>query len=214
MRPREMSSSEFYRSNVFIARSPRLERKVELVSSQYEAWLFIEFDPEIDWFCERPPLGIDLLPLEGQSHALDFWVVTRKGEQYGVLIYHEQAMSARGRSLDLIERSIDRANIRCQLWRADDLRKRFVHLRNLKQLLPFVLMPAMHGESAAERVLSYLKWAEAASSAVTWSDVIAHLGADFSGEANCHIARLIHSGHIRANLLEHPLSDKTVLSLA
>lgn len=54
MRPRKMSSSEFYRSNVFIARSPRLGRRVELVSSQYEAWLFIEFDPQIEWFCERP----------------------------------------------------------------------------------------------------------------------------------------------------------------
>lgn len=213
MRPRKMSSSEFYRSNVFIARSPRLGRRVELVSSQYEAWLFIEFDPQIEWFCERPPMGIDLLPLEGKVQPLDFWVVTQTGEQYGVLIYHEKSMSARGRSLDLIERSIERANIRCQLWRADDMRKRLVHLRNLKQLLPLVLMPAAHSERMAERLLSYLKWAAAACSPATWSDVIAHLGTAIAGEANCHIARLIHSGQIKANLLEHPLSGGTKLSL-
>lgn len=111
MRPRKMNSSEFCRSNVFIARSPRLGRRVELVSSQYEAWLFIEFDPQLELFCERPPMEIDLLPLEGKVQPLDYWVVTKAGEQYGVLIYHEKSMSARGRSLDLIERSIDRANI-------------------------------------------------------------------------------------------------------
>ncbi|CAD7716538.1 hypothetical protein LMG31886_21570 [Xanthomonas hydrangeae] len=213
MRPRKMSSSEFYRSNVFIARSPRLGRRVELVSSQYEAWLFIEFDPQIEWFCERPPMEIDLLPLERKVQPLDFWVVTRTGEQYGVLIYHEKSMSARGRSLDLIGRSIDRANIRCQLWRADDMQKRLVHLRNLKQLLPLVLMPAAHSEGMAERLLSYLKWAAAACSPATWSDVIAHLGSEIVGEANCLIARLIHSGQIKANLFEHPLSGATKLSL-
>ncbi|WP_338339540.1 hypothetical protein [Xanthomonas euvesicatoria] len=213
MRPREMSSSEFYRSNVFIARSPRLGRRVELVSSQYAAWLFLEFDPHIEWFCERPPLGIDLLPLEGRVLPLDFWVVAQKGEQHGVLVYNAKAMSARGLGLDLIERSIDRTKMQCQIWRVSDMNKRVVHLRNLKQLLPMVLAPVAHNEEMEEKLLSYLKWAEAACSPATWSAVIAHLGPAIAGVANCQIARLIHSGQINANLHEEPLSGNTKLSL-
>ncbi|MDR3443704.1 hypothetical protein [Dyella sp.] len=59
--PLKIGQGEFLRSNVFVSWSPKLDREIRLIGpSAFDAWLIIEFDPDIVDFCERPPLDLCL----------------------------------------------------------------------------------------------------------------------------------------------------------
>ena len=86
--PRKITDAQFRRSNVFVAWSRKAGRRVRLIGPiQYDAWLLIEFDPDVAWFCERPPVDLELIPLEGKFRPLDFWARRRSGKQFGVVLH-------------------------------------------------------------------------------------------------------------------------------
>lgn len=208
--PRKLSDSQFRRSNVFIAWSHKAGRQVSLIGpTQYDSWLMVEFDSAIEWFCERPPMDIQLLPLEGKSRPLDFWIRLRSGKQYGVIVHDAELARDKSCPIDLLKRSLEASKMQCDIWYASDMRSRRTYIRNLKQLQPFVAMEAVSDEQLSNRLMAYLERANTA----TWSE-LKTLCASYFGEAvNMEIARLIHGGRVRANLSDHPLASNTRLSL-
>lgn len=55
--PPRITDAEFRRSNVFVAWSGKAEQRVRLIGpTQYDAWLLIEFDRDVAWFCGRLPI--------------------------------------------------------------------------------------------------------------------------------------------------------------
>ncbi|MBZ4039094.1 MAG: hypothetical protein A2579_05375 [Lysobacterales bacterium RIFOXYD1_FULL_69_11] len=208
--PRKIGGAEFRRSNVFVAWSAKSNRHVHLIGpSQYDAWLLIEFDPDIAWFCERPPIFIDLLPLEGKRRALDFWLKRQSGRQAGVVLYDIRSTRDKALSPDLLKRSIEGSKLTCEVWQAADLQSRATYVRNLKQLQPFVAMEHSSDEEIEVAVVAHLKKVRTAS----WSELTRLFASRFEGYVNTELARLIHRGLVKADLYEHPLASTTVLRL-
>lgn len=209
-KPRKLTNAEFQTSNVFAAWSRKIGREVRLIGpNQYDAWLQLEFDPEVVWFCERPPIYIELLPLVGKKRAVDFWVRQRTAKQLGVVL-HDVAL-ARDKScpVDLLKRSIEQSKLMCEVWQAADMRSRTIYLRNLKQLQPFLAMDQQSDEQLAASILAHVHQLGKAS----WSELLAISASRYEGIVHYEIARLIHSGRLKANLAEHPLASNTLLTL-
>jgi hypothetical protein len=174
--------------------------------NQFDAWHVVEFDPQSTWFCERPPIELDLLPLAGKRRPLDFWVRRQSGEQTGIVVY-----DPRGRDktcpFDLLERSLRAAKIKCEVWHTSDLRSRATLLRNLKQLQPFVAIDGPSDEQLASQLEAHLNNVKEA----TWSELQALSASRFEGHVNTVIACLIHAGRITADLADHALASNTTL---
>ena len=209
-KPRKISDAEFRRSNVFVAWSRKAGRRVRLIGPrQYDAWLLVEFDPNVAWFCERPPVHIELLPLVGKQWPLDFWLRQRSGRQSGVVLYDAALERDRGYPIDALERSINSSALKCEVWQTADMRSRTTYLRNLKQLQPFVAIDQASDEELAKRLVAHLERV----GSTTWAELMTLCSARFEGHVNAEIARLIHAGRIRANLAEHLLASNTAISV-
>lgn len=208
LKPKKLSNPELLRSNVFVAWSRKIGRHVNLIGpNQFDAWHVVEFDPVTIWFCERPPIDLDLLPLEGKQRPLDFWVRRRTGEQTGVVV-HDPGARDKACPIDLLRRSIEAAKIKCEVWPTSDLRARATYLRNLKQLQPFVAVEDESDEKLASEIVAHLSRMKEG----TWAEMHALFASRFEGQVNAEISRLIHSGRIKANLSEHSLASTTKLS--
>lgn len=209
-KPRKITDAQFRRSNVFVVWSRKAARRVKLIGpTQYDAWLLIEFDPDVAWFCERPPIDIELLPLEGKRRPLDFWGRRRSGEQFGVVLHDVVLTRDKACPLDLLKRSIEASKLKCEIWQASDMRSRLIYVRNLKELQPFVAMDQPADEQLAATLVEHLERVEKAS----WSELMTLFASRFEGVVNAEIARLIHSGRVTANLADHALASNTVLRL-
>ncbi len=209
-KPRKISDAEFRRSNVFVAWSGKVGRQVQLIGpNQYDAWLLIEFGPDVAWLCERPPIYIELLPLEGKRRPLHFWVRQRSGKQFGVVLYDVALARDKACPLDLLKRSIEASKLKCEIWQAADIRSRTTYVRNLKELQPFVAMEQSSDEQLATSLVAHLERVKTAS----WSELMTLFASRFEGVVNMEIARLIHAGRVTANLGDHALASNTVLSL-
>lgn len=209
-KPRKISDAQFGRSNVFVAWSGRLDRRVQLIGpAQYDAWLVLEFDPDVAWFCERPPIDIELMPLDGKRRPLDFWARRRSGKQFGVALHDAALARDKKCPLDLLKRSVEASKLKCEIWQASDMRSRLIYVRNLKELQPFIAMNQPADEQLATALITHLERVKRAS----WSEVMTLFTSRFEGVVNTEIARLIHSGRITANLADHALASNTVLSV-
>ena len=209
-KPRQITDAQFRRSNMFVAWSSKAGRRVQLIGpTQYDAWLLVEFDPDVAWFCERPPIDIELMPLGGRRRPLDFWVRRRSGKQFGIVLHDAALARDRACPFDLLKRSIEASKLKCEIWQASDMRSRLIYVRNLKELQPFVAMDQPADEHLAMALVAHLERVGKAS----WSELIALFASRFEGTVNAEIARLIHAGRITANLTDHVLATNTVLSL-
>ena len=209
-KPRKISDAEFRRSNVFVAWSGKARRQVQLIGpNQYDSWLLIEFDPDVVWFCERPPIYIELLPLEGKRRPIDFWVRRSSGRQSGVVLHDVALARDKACPLDLLKRSIEASKLKCEIWQAADMRSRATYVRNLKELQPFVAMEQHSDDQMATAIVAHLERVKTAA----WSELIALFASRFEGSVNMDIARLIHAGRVKANLGDHLLASSTVLCL-
>lgn len=209
-KPRRIGDAEFRRSNIFVAWSGKLGRQIQLIGpSQYDAWLLIEFDPDAAWFCERPPINIELLPFEGKRRPVDFWVRRRSGRQFGVVLFDATLARDKACPLDLLKRSIEASKLKCEIWQGADMRSRTTYLRNLKELQPFIAMEQGSDEQLSTALVGHLERVKTAS----WSELRTLFASQFDGVVNMEIARLIHAGRIKANLADHALASITVLSL-
>ncbi len=209
-KPRKITDAEFRRSNVFVAWSRKAGRRVRLIGpTQHDAWLLLEFDPDVAWFCERPPIEIELIPLEGKRRSLDFWACRRSGTQFGVVLHDVTLARDKTCPHDLLKRSIEASKLKCEVWQASDMRSRLTYVRNLKELQPFVAMDQPADEQLAAAMVAHLERVKKAS----WSELMTVFASRFEGVVNAEIARLIHSGRIAANLSDHALASNTVLTL-
>src|SRR4051794_25069246 len=89
LEPRLLGRRDLTRFNTFEFWSRKLERDVLLLGpSQFDASLILEFDHEIQRYCERPPLRIDILPhSEKMARELDFWAERSNGQQFGIIVF-------------------------------------------------------------------------------------------------------------------------------
>lgn len=209
LKPRKLGNAEFMRSNVFVAWSRKIGRRVNLIGpTRYDAWLVVEFDSQAVWFCERPPIDLELLPLEGKRCPLDFWLRKKSGEQVGIVVHDPAATRDKSLTIDLLQRSLAASKLKCEIWQGADLRSRAVYIRNLKQLQPFVAVDERDDEGLATDVVAHLARVGTAS----WSEMLAVFSSRFEGQVNAEIARLIHAGRITAELTGHALASNTMLS--
>ena len=177
-KPRKITDAQFRRSNVFLAWSRKAGRRVQLIGpTQYDAWLLIEFDPDVAWFCERPPIDIELMPLEGKRRPLDFWARRRSGKQFGVVVHDVVLARDKACPLDLLKRSIEASKLKCEVWQASDMRSRLIYIRNLKSLQPFVAMDQPADEQLAATLVAHLERVKKAS----WSELMALFASRFEG---------------------------------
>lgn len=205
--PTKLSPSEFMRSNVFVAWSRRVDRDVELIGPHmYDAWLILEFDPSISWFCERPPVQITLLGLK-RTRAIDFWIQRRSGEHKGIVLH--ASAGSKECAVDLLQRSITASKLNCEIWPTADLKHRAVYVKNLKALQPFIAMSASSNEKLASSIIEKIQ----KLGNLTWSEVRRSFLSHFEDEVNAEIARLIHAGRIAADLEAQPLSGITQITL-
>lgn len=208
LKPRKLGNAEFLRSNVFVAWSRKLQRRAYLIGpNQFDAWHVIEFDAATPWYCERPPIELDLLPLVGKRRPLDFWLHRQSGEQTGVIV-HDPAARDKSLPMDLLRRSLESAKLKCEVWPTSDLRGRAIYLRNLKQLQPFVAIDEAPDEHLASDMVAHLGRVGEA----TWSEILTLFSPRFEGHVNAELARLIHAGRIAANLSDHALASNTKLT--
>lgn len=206
--PLKIGQGEFLRSNVFISWSPKLEREIRLIGpSSFDAWLAIEFTPDIVEFCERPPAALQLSPHDGATRNFDFWLRKKSGGHAYVILYDPALGRDSQVPLELLERAIRLSATSCYVWHASDLRRRLVYLRNLKQLLPFVSGASRAEPWVLDRMKDYLRHHGHAS----WLDLMSAVPTQPSHTLHSAIAWLIHRGAVVADLDEFPLSNSTLL---
>lgn len=207
-KPLKIGQGEFLRSNVFISWSPKLDREVRLIGpSSFDAWLLIEFTPDIVEFCERPPSALQLSPNSDAARNFDFWFRSKSGVLAYVILYDPEFGRDNQVSPQLLERAIRRSGITCHVWHISDLRRRFVFLRNLKQLLPYVAGPSQAEPWVLDRMKDFLQVHGRAS----WLDLMAAVPTQPVHVLHSAIAWLIHKGAAFADLDQFPLCDSTVL---
>ena len=208
--PRPFRKGEFDKSNVFVAYSRKVEREIKVIGpANFDAWLSIEFDVDIDIFCERPPLDLALMPVkEGKHRPYDFWVRHRRGRQHGLIVYDPQLPRDRRMPIELLKRSAAEVDRAVEIWLASDLRARSTLIRNLKQLQPYVSMDAALDSTLRCQILECVNTGKE----ITWSDVLRDAKLWYEGSINAELARLIHSGRVGADLSQSPLSMSTRLN--
>jgi hypothetical protein len=211
LKPRPLTPGQFRRSNVFVAYSRKLDRSVDLIGpTLHDAWLMLEFDPGVAWFCERPPHDIDLLPLEGKQRPIDFWVCEVSGRNAQIIVYCPEVAQDKKISLDLLKRSIAASKMNCQVWMGADLQRRRTYLRNLKQLQPFLAEQGARDHSLGDKIMSCVR----ANGEVRWVDVMSSVKAWSPPSVNREVAYLIHQGQLTADLASQPLTMNTALRSA
>lgn len=206
--PVKIGQAEFLRSNIFISWSPKAGREARLVGpGLFDAWLLLEFDADVLDFCERPPLAISLALNDGRSKHLDFWVRHRSGKQYGIVLHDANLPRDASISIDLLRRSVERAEFACEIWIASDVRRRLIYLRNIKQLLPFLARQQTRDIELEEFLLAHVS----RSGRSSWMDLASIVGSRHPEDVDTAIAFLIHSGKVTADLSSQPLTNSTVL---
>lgn len=209
MKSKPMPTSLFEQSNVFTACSPRMYgRKITVLGpTNYDVFLILEFDPNISAFCERPPITLKLNSDEKRTRDLDFWVVKKDGEHYG-LIVSGSTMSDTELANDVLARSALRSGFRCEIWQSSDLLRRVQFIRNLKQILPYVAMP-FSGNSDLKHHIENLviKNRETGISIRQLASIVrgAHPTLVYKG-----LFDLFHDGKIAADLDHNALSADTL----
>jgi len=209
LEPLKLSKADFFRSNVFITWSAKVNREVRLIGpAQFDAWLLLEFDSEISSFCERPPLAIEMRNTARSSRPVDFWIHTRRDKQLGIVLYDGSQRREHALPLEVLQSSLQASELPCDLWLASDLRQRAVYMRNLKQMQPYMAVENQRDIYLEDTVLHSLK--ELPS---TWERLFALVPPMPRQAFDSCIVRLIHQGRITSDLETYPLSSQTLLSL-
>lgn len=206
--PVELSRGEFDSNNVFIAYSRKIGREIMVIGPAcYDVWLILEFDVNVLEFCERPPLGLSLLPLKDEkTRPFDFWIRYRNGRRRGIIVADPHHGSP---DLDLMKRSIDTTKEPVDIWLTTDLSARLVFLRNLKQLAPFVGCDRFGDARLQTSILEQF-----GSMPLSWSQVRARCRAAAPSAVDAALAHLIHAGQLTAELNEHALDGDSQLARA
>jgi len=178
--------------------------------SSFDAWLVLEFDPDVIEFCERPPKHLTLSQNDDKVRVLDFWIRRKSGAQAGVILYDPVMGRDADLPMELLQRAIHRSETSCSVWNVADLRHRWTYLRNLKQLLPFLSNTPAVEAWVVEAMKSHVERHGRAS----WLDLVSLVPTQSAYAANTAIAWLIHQGHVKGDLEEQILSNGTQLGLA
>lgn len=210
MRPRPISRGEFDQSNVFLWWSYKVSRQVGVTGvGSFCASLVLEFMPEIERYCERPPLGVRLRPGDSRERALDFWVRYRSGRQHGLLILEDDLLVEAESIRDHLAQAVDR-NFACKIWRQSDLLKREVYLANLRKLRPFLSANGVF-DRALER--SLVEVVATSQPPIRWAGLYSQLATHPKPLVDRSVVRLLFEGRLNANLADARIGPSTELTV-
>ncbi len=208
--PRRMGRGEFMGSNVFISWSLRLGREVEIIGpTLYDAWLIVEFDPQIVEYCERPPISVDLAGEAGSNRPVDFWLKRVDGKQYGIIVFDPGLSRDRKLSLEAFQRSIKRSGPQWEIWSPMDLHSKRTLIENLKFLRPFTATEMPRDLELENGLVADV----GGLGAVSWGELVARWSTRPPVAVNFAVARLIHAGRLFADLSDRFITNATPLAL-
>lgn len=140
--PRALTRSERRRGDLYIFKSPKVSRRVELIGCVNMALaLKMEFDPDIATYVERPR---KLTLASGTSKEFAFWVKSTSGSEYFLLSVaaSETAQSPGPRHEHRLAREIIEASqiahVVIEFSFEDELRRESAALSTWYRLLPYV----------------------------------------------------------------------------
>jgi hypothetical protein len=139
--PRALTEKELSREDVYIARSPKLNRTVTLVDMlRLSFWLEREFDPDIETIVERPR---HLELHAGRTIELDFWTRAADGaEQLWAVIGADEFTSTKfgiqPKDVAVWDQAAQRAGLSLQFIYEHELHRRAQRIANYMRLLPHV----------------------------------------------------------------------------
>lgn len=204
---RALTRSERRRCDLYIFRSPKLSRRIELIGCVNTALaLIIEFDPDVESYVERPRT---LSLASGRSIECAFWIRKRNGsERFWMLVSASETINAatprREHRLarEVIE-AAQAAHIAVEFIFEDDVRRQSATLSTWYKLLPYVQTARTlpHREALRRQVLALFDLMQRA----TVEHLELQLQAFHAADVRAVVFDLVHRGDLK-------LADSTRLS--
>jgi hypothetical protein len=200
--------------NLYIARSVRLGRVVELVGpANYELWMLLEWQTDLAAFTERPVVYGN----ESESTVrVDFWIKPKGAAAYYAILASADCLrrNQSGVVTPTFEsnvpdvHSVAGTELR---WIPDTyLRDNIVAIRNRKFLMPYATEAALYPQIALrESIQRKVK----IRSPISWRNIEASFQSNLRHSVRCELSFLLHKGTLRANIDTDIASDDTAVSL-
>lgn len=195
---RLLTRSERRRGDLYIYRSPKLSRLVQLIGCVNMALaLTLEFNPDVIAYTERPR---KLSLASATSIELTFWTRERKGrERFWLVVaasdttHPSTPRREHRRARDIIE-AANAAHIAVEFFFEDDLRRQSATLSTWYKLLPYVQTARHlpHRESLSQRIRALFQIMAQA----TVEHIELELQAFHSADVRAVLFDLVHCGEL------------------
>jgi hypothetical protein len=211
--PRPLIENELSREDVYIARSPKLNRVVMLIDVlRLSFWLELEFDATTETVVERPR---HLQLHTNRTIELDFWTRGTNGtEQFWAVIGADDFTSTKDglqpKDTALWDQSAHRAGLSLKFVYEHELDRRAQRIANYMRLLPHVQAARRLAElsSVAGRVKELFS---AAVQSLSFTQIEGSLGEFAAPAVRMATCTLVHSGWLSFPQ-DLPLSGNTRLT--
>ncbi|MFC4761755.1 hypothetical protein [Dyella koreensis] len=195
---RPLTRPERRRGDLYLYRSPKLSRTVELIGCVNTALaLTLEFDPRVTAYVERPR---KLTLASGTSIELAFWTRERKGrERFWLPVAASDTLHTttprreHRQARDIIE-AAQIAHIDLEFFFEDDLRRQSAVLSTWYRLLPYVQTARTlpHRESLSQQIMAMFQILEKA----TVEQIELQLQAFHAADVRAVLFDLMHRGEL------------------
>ena len=196
--PRPLTRPERRRGDLYLYRSPKLSRTVELIGCVNTALaLTLEFDPGVAAYVERPR---KLTLASGTTMELAFWTQERKGrERFWLPVASSDTLHTstprreHRHARDIIE-AAQVAHIALEFFFEDDLRRQSAVLSTWYRLLPYVQTARTlpHRESLSQQIMAMFQIMEQA----TVEQIELQLQAFRAADVRAVLFDLMHRGEL------------------
>lgn len=205
--PRPITDKMFPSLNIFAAKSPKMHgRVVSLVGpTLFDAWHLLEFDPAVAAFCERPPYSVAIETK--RSREVDFWVEAADGTQRGLIVFGACKRDKLS-TVDALSSSVESSGLRCDIWRSTDVERRYVFIRNLRLMRPYLATASADTMVLASTLLSEIRRSPTKSASI--ADLLQARPGVHPSQIYAAVIALFHCGSLVADLESSPLSPTTL----
>lgn len=209
--PISLSKAAQYKSGSWEGYSPKLNRDVSVAGDlEYDYWTFIETNPTILDFCERPTSEELNIP-----PTFSMWIKYRTGEESFVRVKYTSIISSR--TSKKISKEIEIEQTWCEkngylhlIITEEDIRHNHLELSNRRTLFSFVCNRRTPIETDIHRIISYLKENNVVTIKQIQESLNDHLSNSRIMEAVCW---LIYTGRAICDLGRLPLGPRMEVHL-
>ncbi|GMX66638.1 hypothetical protein Elgi_59100 [Paenibacillus elgii] len=209
--PNELGRKRWY---VF---SHKLQREIRLYGDlEYDHWVFVEMDPAIVNYCEKPKQIVQSYEGEIISTTFDMWLKKDNGyEEFVSVDYsfkldpqHKKSSKKAIKEISVQRRWCEENRFNFRSLTEADIRGNMVLMDNLKRLIPFKPIDDLGAIKNGNEILEEIK---------SGNSKVVNLEQKFKQYKNVSIMNdiftLIRSGYISANIEETPLGFQTEVKL-